>query len=100
MLCPNCDSILNAIGCQACGWKYGQLHTRDERVFPFRANAEYPEATRGVVRFANRPDVPDLPHHEEELEPPPPPVPAPAPETRPETRPTPKRPSDSKVTVQ
>lgn len=23
MLCPNCDSIINATGCQACGWKTG-----------------------------------------------------------------------------
>lgn len=23
MLCPNCDNIINASGCQSCGWKMG-----------------------------------------------------------------------------
>lgn len=23
MLCPNCDNVINATGCQACGWKTG-----------------------------------------------------------------------------
>ena len=37
---------------------------RDERVFPFNARAEYPGADKGIVRFANRPEMPDVPHHE------------------------------------
>lgn len=23
MICPNCDNVINATGCQACGWKTG-----------------------------------------------------------------------------
>ena len=45
MLCPNCDGVLNKTGCQACGWKVGDPHVRDERVFPFNARAEYPAGT-------------------------------------------------------
>ena len=42
MLCPQCDGVLNATGCQACGWKPGDAHTRNEYVFPFRTGAVYP----------------------------------------------------------
>jgi len=57
--------MLNATGCQACGWKFGDPHVRDERVFPFNARAQYPEGVaKGIVRFANRADTPDVPHEE------------------------------------
>lgn len=42
MLCPNCDGILNAVGCQACGWKSGDAVTRNETAFPYNARADYP----------------------------------------------------------
>ena len=42
MLCPQCDGVLNAAGCQACGWKPGDAHTRNEYVFPFKSGAVYP----------------------------------------------------------
>ena len=42
LLCPNCDHVLNAIGCQACGWKVGNVFSRDTHVFPFRVGAQYP----------------------------------------------------------
>ena len=44
MLCPNCDSILNAIGCQGCGWKHGDPTTRNEMANPRKMGREYGSA--------------------------------------------------------
>ena len=39
--CPNCDCILSVSGCQACGWKHGDPHSRNEEVNPFKEGREY-----------------------------------------------------------
>lgn len=37
MICPNCDGMLNASGCQACGWKTGESFPA-HRLVPGTAN--------------------------------------------------------------
>jgi hypothetical protein len=49
MQCPNCDHVLNATGCQACGWKFGEAYTRNEEVFPFKIGGVYPDGIRRVL---------------------------------------------------
>jgi hypothetical protein len=61
MLCPNCDGVINALGCQGCGWKHGQASTRHEAVNPYRAGAEYPDHVNEPAPFANRAAVKDIP---------------------------------------
>src|SRR6185436_1319459 len=60
MLCPNCDHTLNALGCQACGWKHGMDSTRHEAVNPYRLGAEYPSHVNFPAGFANRIGVDDI----------------------------------------
>ncbi len=49
MICPQCDAILAAGGCQACGWRHGDPFPRARAIpphlggtFPFRPGGEYP----------------------------------------------------------
>jgi hypothetical protein len=46
MLCPNCDGILNATGCQACGWKTGDPFPAHRlavgTAHPLKTGADYP----------------------------------------------------------
>lgn len=37
MICPNCDGMLNASGCQSCGWKTGESFPA-HRLVPGTAN--------------------------------------------------------------
>jgi hypothetical protein len=41
MLCPQCDGILNLMGCQSCGWKHGDPSTRNEATNPRKSGKEY-----------------------------------------------------------
>jgi hypothetical protein len=44
MFCPNCDSILNATGCQGCGYRIGdQWHPRAKRCH--NIETDYPRDT-------------------------------------------------------
>lgn len=57
MICPNCDSILNAHGCHSCGWKrsdpWPSHRTRHDSVHPLKPGANYPvreiEAGKPIV---------------------------------------------------
>ena len=61
LLCPNCDHLLNASGCSACGWKPGDISTRNVMVNPLRAGANYPPDVKyDAARFSNNPQVKDL----------------------------------------
>lgn len=46
MICPNCDGILNAVGCQACGWQHGTPWPLYRMVqnshFPLKTDGAYP----------------------------------------------------------
>lgn len=52
LLCPNCDGLLNANGCQSCGWKMGDPWPAHRLVtnstHPLIPGVTYPE--RGFVR--------------------------------------------------
>lgn len=64
MICPNCDHRLTPTGCGSCGWKLGDVVTRNPKVFPYLIGGEYPEHTSAPAPFANRPDTPDIPMEE------------------------------------
>ena len=40
-LCPNCDNVINNIGCQACGWKRNDVIARDYEINPRVMGATY-----------------------------------------------------------